>query len=127
MSDKKLGNYKNFKAKIYFFMDEFIDINEITLNLNTICNIKAKIYINETKNNICYSIYLFNSLSNSEFQNISLVLENIIKKFNENQIVLFYKNMLSSKSYDYKYYIKGIINNTNIEICKKFTFINDDD
>jgi hypothetical protein len=121
-----------FSSKIYFFTDNLIDINEITSTLFERFSLKSKVYINNVNDNenVCFTIYMFLNLNFECFKNVSSVLEEIIKTTTDKQTILFYKDLSStksSKSYEWKYSIKGVDINNKIAKISKVSFISDDD
>lgn len=121
-----------FSSKIYFFTDNLIDINEITSTLFERFSLKSKVYINNVNDNenVCFTIYMFLNLNLEAFNNVSSVLEEIIKTTTDKQTILFYKDLSStksSKSYEWKYSIKGVDINNKIAKISKVSFIPDDD
>ena len=121
-----------FSSKIYFFTDNLIDINEITSTLFERFSLKSKVYINnvDDNDNICFTIYTFNKMNLELFNKVSSALEEIIKKTTDKHIILFYKDLSltkSSKSYEWKYSIKGADINNKIAKISKVSFISDDD
>jgi hypothetical protein len=121
-----------FSSKIYFFSDNLIDINEITSTLFERFSLKSKVYINNVNDNenVCFTIYMFLNLNLEAFNNVSSVLEEIIKTTTDKQTILFYKDLSStksSKSYEWKYSIKGVDINNKIAKISKVSFIPDDD
>ena len=121
-----------FSSKIYFFTDNLIDINEITSTLFERFSLKSKVYINnvDDNDNICFTIYTFNKMNLELFNKVSSALEEIIKKTTDKHIILFYKDLSltkSSKSYEWKYSIKGVDINNKIAKISKVSFISDDD
>jgi hypothetical protein len=121
-----------FSSKIYFFTDNLIDINEITSTLFERFSLKSKVYINNVNDNenVCFTIYMFLNLNLAAFNNVSSVLEEIIKTTTDKQTILFYKDLSStksSKSYEWKYSIKGVDINNKIAKISKVSFIPDDD
>jgi hypothetical protein len=121
-----------FSSKIYFFTDNLIDINEITSTLFERFSLKSKVYINNVNDNenVCFTIYMFLNLNLEAFNNVSSVLEEIIKTTTDKQTILFYKDLSStksSKSYEWKYSIKGVDINNKIAKISKVSFISDDD
>ena len=121
-----------FSSKIYFFTDNLIDINEITSTLFERFSLKSKVYINNVNDNenVCFTIYMFLNLNFECFKNVSSVLEEIIKTTTDKQTILFYKDLSStksSKSYEWKYSIKGVDINNKIAKISKVSFISDDE
>jgi len=122
---RKIAKSKSkFVSKIYFYLsnDIIVNIDDFEEVLNLTFADKVKIYVNDdTKSdvNLIYNIYLKSCLSNDEFKDIT---NNIYiyfdKKFN-----IFYKNMSSTQSYDYKNIVAPIDTANKKE---KYNFIDDD-
>jgi hypothetical protein len=73
---------------------------------------------------------MFLNLNFECFKNVSSVLEEIIKTTTDKQTILFYKDLSStksSKSYEWKYSIKGVDINNKIAKISKVSFISDDE
>ena len=89
--------------------DTIINIDEISSKIEEFYDLKSKIYLNDVSTDdkkVCYTIYTLNPINKDNFQNLSLLLESIIKIYTKKQITLFYKDLTknNSFSYDLKYH-----------------------